>query len=117
MGESKFKRLRSEEMLMTCAGVQTAGGRVQIRWEADSAATPMGQLAYFIEFLTLTGLWSGWQDRCPLSYTSPNAPSKADVLGTWMLSILSGHRRYSHVTTIRCDGVNPGLLGMHKVIS
>ena len=117
MGESKFKRLRSEEMLMTCAGVQTAGGRVQIRWEADSAATPIGQLAYFIEFLTLTGLWSGWQDRCPLSYTSPNAPSKADVLGTWMLSILSGHRRYSHVTTIRCDGVNPGLLGMHKVIS
>jgi hypothetical protein len=77
----------------------------------------MGQLAYFIEFLTLTGLWSGWQDRCPLSYTSPNAPDKADVLGTWMLSILSGHRRYSHVTTIRCDGVNPGLLGMNKVIS
>lgn len=34
-----------------------------------------------------------------------------------MLSILSGHKRYSHVTAIRCDGVNPGLLGMNKVIS
>ena len=33
---------------MSCSGVQTAGGRVQVRWEADSAATPMGQLAYFI---------------------------------------------------------------------
>ena len=33
-----------------------------------------------------------------------------------MLSILSGHRRYSHVTTIRCDGVNPGLLRMNKAI-
>ena len=43
--------------------------------------------------------------------------SKADVLGTWMLSILSGHKRYAHVTAIRCDGVNPGLLGMNKVIS
>lgn len=117
MGESKSKQLKADEMLMSCSGVQTAGGRVQVRWEADSAATPMGQLAYFIEFLTLTGLWSGWQQRCPLSYTSPNAPSKADVLGTWMLSVLSGHRRYSHVTTIRCDGVNPGLLGMNKVIS
>jgi len=117
MGESKLKRLKAKQMQMSCAGVHTAGGRVQVRWEADSAATPMGQLAYFIEFLTLTGLWSGWQERCPLSYTSPNAPSKADVLGTWMLSILSGHRRYSHVTTIRCDGVNPGLLGMNKVIS
>jgi hypothetical protein len=34
-----------------------------------------------------------------------------------MLSILAGHRRYSHVTAIRCDGINPGLLGMSKVIS
>ena len=33
------------------------------------------------------------------------------------MSILSGHRRYCHVTTIRSDGVNPELLGMSKVIS
>ena len=117
MGESKLKLAKPQEMLMSCAGVQTAGGRVQVRWESESAATPMGQLAYFIEFLTLTGLWSRWQEGYPLPYVSPNAPSKAEVLGTWMLSILSGHRRYSHVTTIRCDGVNPGLLGMGKVIS
>ena len=56
MGESKRKRVKSQEMLTSCAGVQTAGGRVQVRWESASAATPMGQLAYFIEFLTLTGL-------------------------------------------------------------
>jgi hypothetical protein len=77
----------------------------------------MGQLVYFIEFLTLTGLWSRWVESCPLIYASPNAPSKEDVLGTWMLSILAGHRRYSHVTAIRCDGVNPGLLEMDKVVS
>lgn len=117
MGESKLKRSKAEEMLVSCAGVQTAAGRVQVRWETESAATPMGQLAYFIEFLTLCGLWQRWQESCPLSYTSPNAPSKAEVLGTWMLSALSGHKRYSHVTAIRCDGVNPGLLGMKKVIS
>lgn len=117
MGESKLKRTKSEEMLLSCAGVQTAGGRVQVRWESESAATPMGQLAYFIEFLTLTGLWSRWQADCPLAYTSPNAPTVAEVLGTWLLSVLSGHKRYSHVTAIRCDGVNPGLLGMKKVIS
>src|SRR5665647_3901022 len=117
MGESKLKLAKREEMLLSCAGVQTMAGRVQVRWETESAATPMGQLAYFIEFLTVTGLWSRWQESCPLFYTSPNAPSKADVLGTWMLSVLSGHKRYSHVTTIRCAGVNPGLLGMRKVIS
>jgi hypothetical protein len=104
-------------MLLSCAGVQTMAGRVQVRWESESAATPMGQLAYFIEFLTLTGLWSRWLESAPLSYASPNAPGKAEVLGTWMLSVLSGHKRYAHVTAIRCDGVNPGLLGMSKVIS
>ena len=117
MGESKLKRTKSEEKHSSCAGVQTASGRVQVRWESASAATPMGQLAYFIEFLTLTGLWSRWQASWPLSYTSPNAPTTAEVLGTWLLSVLSGHKRYSHVTAIRCDGVNPGLLGMKKVIS
>ena len=117
MGESKLKLAKRQEMLMWCAGVQTMAGRIQIRWENESAATPMGQLAYFIEFLNLTGLWSRWLESCPLAYSSPNAPSKAEVLGTWMLSMLAGHRRYSHVTTIRCDGINPELLGMRKVIS
>jgi hypothetical protein len=117
MGESKWKLAKREEELMSCAGVQTMAGRIQIRWENESAATPMGQLAYFIEFLNLTGLWSRWLGSCPLAYSSPNAPSKAEVLGTWMLSMLAGHRRYSHVTTIRCDGINPELLGMRKVIS
>ena len=31
MGESERKHLVSEEMLMLCAEVQTAGGRVQVR--------------------------------------------------------------------------------------
>jgi hypothetical protein len=117
MGEAKRKQSKQSEALNSCAGVQTIAGRVQVRWESKSAATPMGQLVYFIEFLTLTGLWSRWLEGCPLTYASNNAPSKSDVLGTWMLSILSGHKRYSHVTTIRCDGVNPGLLNMNKVIS
>lgn len=117
MGESKRQRIRAEEALQRCAGVQTPAGKIQVRWETSSAATPMGQLAYFIEFLGLTGLWSRWTETCPLAYTSPNAPGIADVLGTWMLSILAGHKRYAHVTVIRGDGVNPGLLEMNKVIS
>jgi hypothetical protein len=32
-------------------------------------------------------------------------------------SVLSGHWRYSHITTLRCDSVNPPLLGMEKIIS
>jgi len=117
MGEAKVKLKQAEKRLLNCAGVHTPQGKVQVRWDTESSSTPMGQLVYFFEFLNLTGLWSKWRDSCPLHYVSPNAPSKAEVLGTWMLSILAGHRRYSHVTAIRCDGVNPGLLGMDKVIS
>jgi hypothetical protein len=34
-----------------------------------------------------------------------------------MLSILSGHWRYAHVSAVRADGVNPGLLGMSGVVA
>jgi hypothetical protein len=39
------------------------------------------------------------------------------VLGTVLLSVLSGHRRYAHITALRADAVNPQLLGMSKVLS
>jgi len=117
MGEAKLKRKQAEKRLLDCAGVHTPQGKVQVRWDTESSSTPMGQLVYFFEFLNLTGLWDKWRDSCPLHYVSPNAPGKAEVPGTWMLSILAGHRRYAHVTAIRCDGVNPGLSGMDKVIS
>jgi hypothetical protein len=40
------------------------GSPIHVRWSTDSAATPMGQLAYFIEFLHLTGLWARWVESC-----------------------------------------------------
>jgi hypothetical protein len=48
---------------------------------------------------------------CPLHYTSPNAPKKRDVLGTILLSVLAGHWRYAHMTTVRCDTVNSAAPG------
>jgi hypothetical protein len=97
--------------------VDTFGGRVHVEWDPQAAVTPLGQLPFFIEFLRLGDLFNPWVEECPLYLISPNAPSKKDVLGTLLLSILSGHRRYAHVTTIRSDSVNPGLLGMEKIVS
>ena len=68
--------------------------------------TPLGQLPFFIEYLKQGGLFDGWVAGCPLSLTSPNAPSKRDILGTVMLSVLAGHRRYAHITT--SPGMRPG---------
>ena len=95
----------------------TFAGRVHMEWDATAPVTPFGQLPFFIDYLKQAGLFDRWVDDCPLLWTSPNAPRKRDLLGTVLLSVLAGHRRYAHVTALRCDPVNPPLLGTRKVVS
>jgi hypothetical protein len=114
MGEQKSRLAKAVDDALS---VDTFGGRVQVRWEVGAPATPFGQLAFFVEFLRVSGLYQQWRDHAPLHYTSGNAPQVNDVLGTWFLAALAGHDRYAHVSSIRHDGVSPGLLGMNKVVS
>lgn len=97
--------------------VTTAGGRFQVRWDENGNASALGQLAFFAEFLEVSGLFERWAERCPMAYTSNNAPEVRDVLGTWLLSILDGQRRYAHITGLRGDAVAPEILGMTQIIS
>ncbi|MDZ7924121.1 MAG: transposase [Marinagarivorans sp.] len=97
--------------------VSTPGGRFQVRWDENGSASALGQLAFFGEFLDVSGLFERWAAGCPLSYTSNNAPEVRDVLGTWLLSILDGQRRYAHITGLRGDSVAPEILGMTRIIS
>ena len=85
--------------------VDTLGGRMHVRWDEGAAATPHGQLVFFAEFLATTGVFERWVSGCPLAYRSGNAPDKRDVLGTLMLGLLAGHRRYAHITALRGDAV------------
>lgn len=101
-----------QEMRLT-----TPGGRYQVRWDDTGSATALGQLAFFAEFLEVSGLFERWVATCPMNYTSPNAPATKDVLGTWLLSILDGQWRYAHITGLRGDSVAPGILGMNKIVS
>lgn len=50
MDESK-QRVTREAL-----GMETSSGRVQVRRDHDAATTPFGQLVFFVEFLTLTGV-------------------------------------------------------------
>ena len=125
MGKRKKKRqlkdsvlairetLATHDMPMT---VLAPGGRIQVQWDKKANATAMGQLAFFGEFLETTGLFDRWVEGCPLHYTSPNAPTVRNVLGTWLLSILDGQRRYAHVASLRGDAVAPEILGLTKII-
>jgi hypothetical protein len=96
--------------------VQTYAGTVHVEWDGGAPVTPLGQLPFFIGYLKEGGLFDGWVADCPLHLVSPNAPSKRDVLGTLLLSVLAGHWRYAHITTVRGDKVNPPLLGLRKVV-
>jgi Transposase DDE domain group 1 len=112
-----------EQPLVELAGpagppvLDTFAGKVTVEWDTGSALTPLGQMPFFIEFLKAGGVFDAWVGDCPLTYTSPNAPQVRDVLGTVMLSVLSGHNRYAHITALRSDGVLPGLLGMSRIAS
>jgi len=121
MGEAKRKRMAA---LVDGAGegdspqvVDTLGGRMHVRWDRSAAATPHGQLVFFAEFLAATGVFEHWVSECPLVYRSGNAPDKRDVLGTLMLGLLAGHRRYAHITALRGDAVAAQALGMNRIVS
>ena len=121
MGESKRKRaaglIRAGEKDDTAQAIDTLCGRMHVRWDAQAAATPHGQLVFFAEFLAATGVFDRWVNECPLQYASNNAPPKRDVLGTLMLGLLAGHRRYAHITALRGDAVAAQALGMRRIVS
>jgi len=99
------------------ATVETFAGKVGLRWDEEAGVTAFGQLPYFVEFLKTSGLFEAWVQDCPLSYSSPNAPSKREVLATLLLSVLAGQRRYAHIDALRADTLAPALLGVNKLVS
>jgi hypothetical protein len=116
MGEHKRRPMRALAKLKEETDqpqvVDTLGGRIHIRWDEGAATTPHGQLVFFAEFLATTGVFERWVSVCPLEYRSGNAAGKRDVLGTLMLGLLAGHRRYAHITALRGDAVAAQALGM-----
>lgn len=117
MGERKNRQKMAVATVSEPLVVDTMGGRIHVQWDESAQATPNGQLVFLAEFLACTGVFDRWVETCPLTYTSPNSPGNRDVLGTLLLGILAGHRRYAHITGLRGDSVAPRALGMNKVIS
>src|SRR5215468_11133514 len=83
-------------------------GRVRVEWDPEAPLTPLGQASFFIEFLKASGVFDALVADCPLDYASPNAPNKRDVLGTAVLSMMSGHKRYAHMRLFEPTACCPG---------
>lgn len=89
---------------------------VNVEWSRDHARTSrMGGLSYFAHFLEATGLFEDFVAGCPLCYLSNNAPKKRDVLGTILLSVLEGHSRYAHMSSLANAELDAQTLGMEKI--
>lgn len=113
-GESNVENQQNKPLSLP---IDTFNGRIHVEWDPEAYVTPNGQMPFFTEFLKTAGLFDSWVEDCPLHFFSNNASKKRDVLGTFLLSILSGHTRYAHITALRSDRVNPPMLGMSKVVS
>lgn len=64
MGEASRKALAGQNGAIA---LDTFGGRIHVEWDPAAAVTPLGQLQFFIEFLTVSGLFETWVAECPLT--------------------------------------------------
>jgi hypothetical protein len=89
---------------------------MKLEWSPDHARTSrMGGLSYFVHYLEATGLFADFVAGCPLYYMSNNAPKKRDVLGAILLSVLEGHSRYAHMSSLGNAELDARTLGMDKI--
>ena len=114
---AEVEKAHTNEPANEPVALDSFSGQVHVRWSPDAAVTPLGQLPFFIDYLKQADLFDPFVADCPLRFSSPNAPKVRDVVGTMVLSIVTGGRRYAHVNALRHDGVNPGLLGLRKICS
>ena len=97
--------------------IYTDTGVFNWSFDEESSITLNGYLPFFAEFLHQGNLFSSWVKDCPLKYNSNNAPEISDVLGTIMLSVLSGHTRYCHMSSVYGDKASAELIGVNKFVS
>ena len=90
------------------------GGIVGIRWDPDAKVTRWGGMAFFAAFLRESGLFDRLVAAAPFEYASNNAPAVRDVVGTMVLAVLAGYRRYCHIDRLRNDAACAGLPGLSK---
>lgn len=93
------------------------GGPVGIRWDPDAKVTPWGGMSYFATFLRVSEMFDRLVADAPFEYSSNNAPDVRNVVGTMVLAILAGFRRYCHMDRLRNDAACMELLGLTKIVS
>ena len=79
--------------------------------ETKRTAIPYGGLAVFVEYLRKVGYPDAIRKFIPVQLTSPNATDPAETFTAFLISVLSGARRFAHAGLLRLDKAMHCLLG------
>ena len=115
MGEAKKRSAAAVQEALVALGVESLGGQVQVRWNQSEAATPFGQMAYFAEFLNLTGLYRRWIESCPLRFASRMFRGLRTCWSRFCRAL--GHWRYATSQPCALMRLSAAVLGMDAVVS
>jgi hypothetical protein len=78
------------------------------------AVTPYGGLAAFFEYLRKIGYSEAIRNFIPVELTSPNAIDPTETFTAFLISVLSGARRFAHAGLLRLDKALHCLLGIMR---
>jgi hypothetical protein len=75
MGEAKRRQKlalvpAAEAVSEAMCWMETPAGKPQVRWNGAGAVTPFGQMAFFNDFLNLSGLRAGLEGASPWRKTA-----------------------------------------------
>lgn len=82
--------------------------------DTKRAITPYGGLAVFVEYLRKIKYSEIIRTRIPIHLTSPNAIDPTETFTAFLVSVLSGARRFAHAGLLRLDKALHCLLGIAR---
>jgi hypothetical protein len=80
--------------------------------DTKRAVTPYGGLAVFVEYLRKIEYAETVRKLIPIEFTSPNAIDPTETFTAFLISVLSGARRFAHASLLRFDKALHCLLGI-----
>jgi hypothetical protein len=88
-------------------------GEKKVEWrETKRAVTPWGGLLVFVEFLRQIEYVEAVGKHLPFALTSPNAIDPVQTFTAFLVSVLTGARRFAHTGLLRTDVALRRLIGI-----
>lgn len=108
-----MKDFSSDKTVQREIGALLSGERLKLR-ETMRAVTPFGGLVVFVEYLHRIDLVGRLRGHMPIRYLSPNQIDPATTLVCFLVSVLTGARRFAHAAWLRGDKALHAVLGVQR---